>query len=247
VAGDPRRHDGRIVDYDCQTGVAVLKVDQVSNLPTLGFGDSAALKVGQNVVAVGGPLAGVQRSVVSALHRSLLLDGRLVGVAGQLTDLTATDNALDPALAGGPLLNVGGQVVGITMVASSGGRTASFALAAAGLQPEVEQIVQSGQLQVASLGAEVTDVSPEVAALRGGTPGSLVTAVAAGSPADLAGIRRGDVLTALEDQKLDPAHPLTELLRTRYRPGQRITVTYSRGGGSNQVQLTLGGEHPRCS
>jgi len=246
VTGDARRHDARIVDYDCETGVAVLKVDQVSNEPTLAFGDSAGLKIGQNVVAVGGPLGDrVSRGVVGSLHRALLLDGSATAGA-QVTDVIQTDSRLAPDVSGGPLLNLGGQVVGVTAAGASGGQPVSYALSASFIRPEVEQIVQSGQLVVPTLGIQTSEVTAEEAALRGGTAGALVVVVRAGEPAEVAGLKQGDVITALDDVKLDAAHPLGEVLRTLYRPAQRVNVTYSRGGTSDQKQVTLAGEHPRC-
>src|SRR5207237_7448218 len=112
IPGDSRRHDARLVDYDCQTGIAVLKVDNVSSLPTLAFGDPTTLKVGENAVAVGG-VDGVTRGVISALHQVVAVPDPVgSGASIQLADVIYTDTAVAPTDAGGPLLNVGGQVVG---------------------------------------------------------------------------------------------------------------------------------------
>ncbi len=245
-----KRYDARLVDFDCETGVAVLKVDQVTGLPTLAFGDASALKLGQTVIAVGGPLssqASVTRGIVASLHRTQEVGDPLQGRTVEVSDTIQTDAAIGPANAGGPLLNVGGQVVGLTIAARSAGQEVGFAVSTAGLQPEVEQMVQTGQLVVASLGLQTSDLGPEQAALRGMPVGALVRGVSAGGPAALAGLRAGDVITQLDELKLDAAHPVAQVLRTRYRPSQRVTVTYSRAGASSQVQLTLSGSHPRCA
>jgi S1-C subfamily serine protease len=157
-----------------------------------------------------------------------------------------TDAQVDAGASGAPLLNVGGQVIGITMAAANQGQPVSFALPASDLQPEIEQIVQSGALVVPSLGARTVDVSQSAAVVRGGSAGARVDAVDAGGPADRAGLKAGDVITQLDDQRLDDAHPLAQVLRTRFRPDQRVTVTYTRGGSSGQVQLALLGDHPAC-
>jgi S1-C subfamily serine protease len=204
------------------------------------------LKLGQNVVAVGGPLGDrVRRGIVSSLHRTLLLDAQGAGT-GQVTDVIRTDSSVDPDISGGPLLNVGGQVVGVTGAGTSGGQPVSYGLSASMIRPEVEQIVQSGQLVVPSLGVQTSELTPEETSLHGGTAGSQIVLVRAGEPADMAGLKQGDMITALDDVKLDAAHPLGEVLRTLYRPGQRVNVTYTRGGTSDQKQVTLIGEHPRC-
>lgn len=250
LSTDNHRHDARVVDYDCQTGLAVLKVDQVSNLPTLAFGDSSSLRLGQNVIVLGGMLDeqhGVSRGIVSGLNRSVMInDPRGGGDEAQLSNVIQTDASIEPGNSGGPLLNVGGQVIGVTMAAISRGQPVAFAVASGDVQPQVEQIVQSGQLVVPSLGARTVDVTAAVAAMRGAVAGAHVTSVDPGSPADRAGLKAGDVITQLDDQRLDDAHPLAQVLRTRFKPDQRATVTYTRGGSAGQVQLALGGEHPTC-
>ncbi|HLQ61766.1 MAG TPA: trypsin-like peptidase domain-containing protein [Candidatus Acidoferrales bacterium] len=246
---DLKRHDARLVDFDCETGVAVLKIDQVAGLPTLSFGDSSALKLGQTVIAVGGPLSSrdsVTRGIVAAVHRPQRVAGPVAGREAELSDTIQTDAAIGPGNSGGPLLNVGGQVVGLAMAARSGEQDVGFAISTAGLQPEVEQIVQSGQLTVPSLGLQTSDLGPDQAAFKGEPVGALVRSVLAGGPGAAAGLRAGDVVTQLDEVRLDAAHPLAQTLRTRFRPAQRVVVTYWRAGAASQVQLTLAGSHPRC-
>jgi putative serine protease PepD len=246
---DGKRHDARLVDYDCTTGVAVLKVDQVSNLPTLAFDASVGLRPGQTVIVVPGSLGGrqgVTRGVISAVHGMVPITVSWSPGQAQMSDVIETDVQIEPDASGSPLLNVGGQVIGVTMAATSQGQPTGFALPATDLQPEVEQIVTGGALVVPSLGAQTTEVSSAAAAIRGGAAGGSVTAVEAGGPADRAGLKVGDVITQLDDQRLDDAHPLAQVLRTRFKPDQHVTVTYSRGASSGQVQLTLLGDHPAC-
>jgi Trypsin-like serine proteases, typically periplasmic, contain C-terminal PDZ domain len=99
---------------------------------------------------------------------------------------------------------------------------------------------------VSSLGAISTDVSPELASLSGLPVGSQLVTLDTSGPAVSAGLQAGDVITQLDDVKLDAAHPLSLLLRSRFQPNQRVTVTYSRAGASTQTQLTLSGQHPSC-
>jgi putative serine protease PepD len=248
LASDSRRHDARLVDYDCATGVAVLKMDGVSSLPTLEFDSASGLRPGQTVIVVGGSLSdrhGVSRGVVSALHSAVTVSTAYGSASdAQLANVIQTDAPMDAQVSGAPLLNVGGHVVGVTMAA--GAQPAGFALAAGDLQPEVEQIIQAGRLVVPSLGARATDVGTSAAAVRGGTAGARIASVTAGGPADRAGLRAGDVITQLDDQRLDDAHPLAQVLRARFKPDQRVTVGYTRAAGAGQVQLTLLSEHPAC-
>jgi putative serine protease PepD len=247
VAGDATPHSARLVDYDCQTGVAVLKIDQVSGLPTLAFADPTALVEGQVVVAVGGPLEGgaVIPGYVSALHSPITVTDPVSLRSVEISDTIQTSAVIDPGTAGGPLLNVGGQVVGVAMQGTSG--SAGFALNVADIQDDITQIQSTGQVVVASLGATGTDLSQAAASVQGLPEGSQLVSVDASGPAAAAGLQAGDVVTQLDDVKLDATHPLTLLLRTTFHPNQRVTVTYYRAGNSTQVQLTLAGVHPACA
>ena len=247
IAGDSKTHDARLVDYDCQTGVAVIKIDKVSGLPTLGFADPNALVQGQVIVAVGGPVAGgaVTPAYVSAMHRvSSENDPVNLGHTLQFSDTIETSAAIDGGTSGGPLLNVGSQVVGIAVESST--TRAGFGLNVADIQDDVQQILQTGQVTVASLGASTTDITPEQAALSGVPEGSQIVTADKGGPAAAAGLLPGDVITQIDDVHIDAAHPLTLLLRSRFHANQRVTVTYSRGGTSTQAELTLTGKHPTC-
>ena len=251
VPGDPSTHDARLVDYDCQTGVAVIKIDKVSGLPTLAFGDPTALVQGQLIVAVGGPYEGgaVTPGYVSALHQVVSIANPASSAQHtlELSDAILTSSVINAGSAGGPMLNVGGQVVGIAMQSQASTVASGFALNVADVQDDVQQILQTGQVVVASLGIATTDLTSQVAALIGLPVGSQVLTMDKGGPAAVAGLQPGDVITQLDDVKLDAAHPLRLLMRSRFHPNQRVTVTYSRGGASSQAQVTLTGQHPTCS
>ena len=247
IPGDSKTHDARLVDYDCQTGVAVIKIDKVSGLPTLGFADPNALVQGQVIVAVGGPADGgaVTPAYVSAMHRVRLeSDPVNLGHTLQFSDTIETSAVIDDGTSGGPLLNVGSQVIGIAMGSASS--RAGYGLNVADIQDDVQQILQTGQVTVASLGASTTDVTPEAALLDGLPQGSQVVTTDKGGPAANAGLQAGDVITQLDDVHLDAAHPLSLVLRSRFHASQRVTVTYTRAGSSTQSQLTLTGQHPSC-
>lgn len=250
VPGDDKTHDARLVDYDCQTGVAVLKIDKVRSLPTLAFADPTALVQGQVIVAVGGPFEGgaATPGYVTALHRVVsIANPSSPGGTLELSDTIQTSASIESGTAGGPLLNVGGQVIGIAMKSRPSTGGSGFGLNVAAVQDDVQQILQTGQVVVASLGATTTELSPEVAVLNDLPGGSQVVAIAGGAPAASAGLQPGDVITRLDDVKVDAAHPLGLLLRSRFHPNQRVTVSYWRAGASTQTQLTLSGQHPTCT
>src|SRR5712692_83735 len=248
IPGDSKSHDARLVDYDCQTGVAVIKVDQVNGLPTLAFADPTVLAQGQVIVAVAGPVEGgaVTPGYVSALHRvTEARDPVNAGRTVRFSDTIQTNVAIDDGTSGGPLLNIQSQVVGIAM--ASPATLAGFGLNVADVQDDVQQILSTGKVVVSSMGATTTDVTPESALVNGLPEGSQVSAVNKGGPAAAAGLQAGDVITQLDDVHIDAAHPLSLLLRSRFHANQRVTVTYSRGASSTQAELTLSAQHPSCS
>lgn len=248
---DVRRHDARLVGTDCETELAVLKIDGVSGLPTLPFADPNALQVGQTVVGLGGPISPryiVSRGLVTGIHRSLSVPSP-VDLASPLTlsDTIQTDVPIDSGNSGGPLLNVAGQVVGIDLAAGPAEHPTTLALSGAAVRPEVDEIVRTGQLVVPSLGAVTTDIGPYDSILRGVPQGALVRSVTAGGPAEADGIHAGDVIVQIDDAIVDGAHPLGVVLRTRFSPSQRVVVTVARGGSTTQLQLTLTGAQPQCA
>jgi putative serine protease PepD len=248
IPGDSTLHDARLVDYDCQTGVAVIKIDKVSGLPTLAFADPTALVQGQVIVAVGGPVEGsaITPGYVSAMHRvASAPDPVNLGRTLQFSDTILTNAPIDDGTSGGPLLNVGSQVVGVAMESPS--TPTGFALNVADIEDDVQQILSSGQIVVASIGAVTADVTPDRAVLNGLPEGSQVVTVDKAGPAGAAGLLTGDVITQLDDVRIDAAHPLSMLLRSRFHPNQRVTVTYTRAATSTQAELTLTGQHPACS
>jgi len=248
IPGDSKAHDARLVDYDCQTGVAVIKIDKVSGLPTLGFADPTALVQGQRIVAVGGPVEGnaVTPGYVSAMHRVTSANDPVnLGRTLQFSDTIQTNAAIDGGMSGGPLLNVGSQVIGVAMESPSS--LSGFGLNVADIVDDVQQILSTGQVMVSSLGATTADVTAENAALNGTPEGSRLVTLDKTGPVAAAGLKPGDVITQIDDVRLDAAHPLSLLLRSRFHANQRVTVTYSRDGASTQAELTLTSQHPICT
>jgi S1-C subfamily serine protease len=189
----------------------------------------------------------VTPAYVSTLHRPITVSDPVTLRSAEISDTIQTSAAISANTAGGPLLNVGGQVIGIAMQSQGSSGSTGFGLNVADVQDDVQQIVSTGQVVVSSLGATSADLSLQAASLAGLPEGSQLVTVDKTGPAAAAGLQTGDVVTQLDDVKLDAAHPLRLLLRTRFRPNQRIAVTYFRAGVSTQVQLTLAEQHPTCA
>jgi putative serine protease PepD len=168
-----------------------------------------------------------------------------VGRTLQFTDTIQTNAAIDGGTSGGPLLNVNSQVVGLAVESTSA--LVGFGLNVADIQDDVQQILSTGQVVVSSIGATTNDVTAEAAALNGLPEGTQIVTIERTGAASTAGLQVGDVITQVDDVKIDSAHPLSLLLRSRFHPRQRVTVTYSRAGATNQTELTLSGQHPSCA
>jgi serine protease Do len=224
---------------DVVTDLAVVKIN-AQNLTALDIGDSSKLEVGEWVVAIGNALAegiSATNGIVSALGISLSES------PGQtLHDLIQTNAAINPGNSGGPLVNMAGQVVGITSlkVSQVGVEGMGYAISINQAIPILNTLVSSGCVIRAWLGVSVYTVDSQVAAFYslGVDKGVLITDVAAGSPADKVGLRAGDVVTAIDGKEQVEDSAMMDLINS-LKIGQTIKITYYRGNTLNTVSATL--------
>ena len=217
---------------DASTDLAVLKVDApVSQLFPLSLGDSTKLVVGDQVVAIGSPfgLEGtVTSGIVSALHREMTSPNHFA-----IDNSIQTDAAINHGNSGGPLLNAQGKIVGVNsqIESNSGGNEGvGFAIPSNTVRSIASQLISSGKAEHAVLGVVLSDSSSQT--------GAAVGQVRAGTPAARAALRAGDVVTAAAGTKINSASELRAVINA-HRPGDTISVTYTRGGQSHTVKLKL--------
>ncbi|MFG1697143.1 S1C family serine protease [Nonomuraea sp. NPDC049309] len=244
---DGKTADARVVGTDPATDLAVIKAEGVSGLTKATLGDSDALKVGDPVLAIGSPLGldgSVTAGIVSALDRTLTTGpeqqqlppgwgqeqqspGTTIGGAIQ------TDAAINPGNSGGALVNAAGELIGInTAIASdAAGGGVGFAIPVNTAKQVSEQLISSGKVSHAFLGVSVTDATGDV-------PGALISQVTAGSPAEKAGLRQGDLITKIGDTAVDAGETVVGQVRG-YKPGQQVKVAYLRDGKAGEVTVTL--------
>ena len=247
------RVDATVVgDPDTVDDIAVIKVARGHDLQPAAIGNSDDLAVGDTVVAVGSPLglAGtVTSGIVSALNRPVEAGGEQ-GVPDDVIDAIQTDAAINPGNSGGALVDLHGRVVGVnSAIASlstegissrqSGSIGLGFAIPINEAKRIAEEIITKGFATHAVIGVrlDATYTGDGAKITSSGVSGS----VTSGGPADKAGIRPGDVIVAVDAERITTADELIVAIR-RHRPGDRVSVTYLRDGHRTTVPVTLGSQ-----
>ena len=242
VMNDGREFKAKVIGRDPNTDIALLKVDQ-KDLPYLTWGNSDALKLGEWVLAVGNPFSltsTVTAGIVSAKSRSLNI---LSGQKMPLESFIQTDAAVNPGNSGGALVDSRGNLVGInTAIASSTGSYTgySFAVPASIAKKVVDDIAKFGEVQRARLGVEIGAITDSIAKAKklDKFEGVYVNSVVEDGAAQKAGIRKGDVITAINGNKINSPQQLIETIG-RFSPGNEITVTLKRNGQTQDIKAVL--------
>jgi serine protease Do/serine protease DegQ len=202
ILKDGREFKARLVGSDAGTDIAVLKID-AENLRALRLGDSDALSVGDFVLAIGNPF-GIGQTVTSGIVSALGRSG--LNIEGY-EDFIQTDAAINPGNSGGALVNLKGELVGINtaIIGPAGGNVGiGFAVPSNMVRQVMTQIVKYGEVRRGRFGATTQDLTPELAKalnLRS-NEGVVVVEVAAGGPAERAGLKRGDIVTTVNGRKV---------------------------------------------
>jgi len=237
---DGRTADAKIVGEDASRDLAVVQIKDTSKLTAVQIGDSSKLQVGEPVVAIGNPggqefARSVTAGVVSATNRILDIEGEAS------FNLIQTDAAINPGNSGGPLVNYQGQVIGINSAKNQepGFEGMGFAIPITDAMPTVKQLIEKGYASHPALLVQISNrYYPEYAKQQGWPTGAYVAKVTAGGPADRAGLKTGDVITKINGVAIESSLELTHEL-FKYKPGDKITLTYYRNGGYKDVQVTL--------
>lgn len=240
----------KVVGTDPSTDLAVLKIDG-NDMPAITFGNSDEVKLGQWVLAVGFPLnldATVTAGIVSAKGRSIGINSRQSNRA--IESFIQTDAAVNPGNSGGPLVNTQGQLVGInSAIASPTGSYAGYSYAVpSNLARKVaDDIIKFGTVRRGYLGASLIDLDKinEKQAEELGVPkdklrsnGVYVADILKGSGSEKAGLKKGDLITAINGVTTNSSSVLMEQV-ARYHPGDKVQVEYMRGNSANKVHVEL--------
>ena len=242
---DGTKHPAKFIASDVNTDVAVIQIEGVKDLPTIQFGDSSDLAVGQSVVAIGSPLglsATVTTGIVSALNRPV----RAAQGGGQssLMDGIQTDAAINPGNSGGPLVDMNGHLIGMNSVIASlsqgesgeaGSIGLGFAIPSNFARRVAEQLINEGKARQPMLGVEVD--------IRAQTGGALVSKVQPGSPAEKGGLKAGDIVTRINDRLIESSDALVAATRS-FDFGETVELEVHSEGSeeSRTVEVTLSSE-----
>jgi len=235
---DGRSFDAEVLGRDPLTDVAVIKFkgDEIKNLPVVHLGDSNALRVGDWVLAIGNPF-GLTSSVSAGI---LSAKDRVIG-AGPYDDFLQTDAAINPGNSGGPLFNVRGEVVGINTAIIGGGSGIGFAVPSNIAKELLPQLEKKGHVTRGWLGIGAQDLDPDLAKALG-VPvreGAVVVEVNEGTPAQKAGFKPDDVITALDGQPIPSSSALTRIVALK-SPGTAVALTFYRATQKQEVKVVLG-------
>lgn len=238
----------KVVGTDPLNDAAILKIDNVADMPYLKLGDSKTITVGQEVIAVGNALGLYQNTVTSGIisgtGRSLVASDSTGSAYEALSDMIQTDAAINQGNSGGPLVNAAGEVVGINTAVSSANNI-GFAIPISSVKGIIKSVTETGSFKRAYLGVYYTNLNAETAKSNNldVTSGAYVhnsngSAVVSGSAADKAGLKDGDIIIAVNGTKIGSAGSLSSLLG-EYTVGDTVQLTVLRDGKENQVKVTL--------
>ena len=231
-----QEYRAQIVGRDSKTDLALLNIDATQPLPVATLGDSDHLKIGDWVLAIGNPF-GLSNTVTAGIVSA---KGRVIG-AGPYDNFIQTDASINPGNSGGPLFNVKGEVVGINTAIIPFGQGIGFAIPINTAKPLIPQLVATGEVTRGYLGVSIQSITAELArALElKDRKGALVGDVVSGSPAEEAGIRRGDVIVTFNNTAVKDSRDLASLV-AQTPVGQQVTVIILRDGVERELSLTVG-------
>ena len=235
---DKRTFPADVVGTDSLTDLAVIKID-ATDLYHVQWGNSSSLSVGNWVIAIGNALGeGITATegIVSRLNVSVNVEGNT------LSDLIQTTTAINPGNSGGPLVNMLGEVIGLTSVkmAAIDVEGIGYAISSNGAKPVIEDIIRQGYVTRPWLGVALSTVDPLIATAQNLSveEGALIVEVVANSPAASAGLKKGDVIIRFGGKEITDLNDLIQSIRNS-QIGQEVEITFVRGEDTETTSVTL--------
>ena len=235
VMQDEREFEAQIIGADPDSDLAVLKIDSEEGLPSIEMGTSDDLMIGETVIAIGNPFGfshTVTTGVISAINRSVRSEHR------EFHNFIQIDASINPGNSGGPLLNINGDLIGINTAIYAKAQGIGFAIPISKAKKIISDLIQFGEVIQAWIGITVQNLDARLAQYLDYSKdkGVMIRAVEPRSPAEKAGLRQGDIIVSMGDQKINSVRDYRAEKKT-YAAGDRIMATYWRGGKTRTVAV----------
>jgi serine protease Do len=240
MGDDPgKTYDAKVIGVDRETDLAVIKIDAGKTLPAAKLGDSDSANVGDWVLAIGSPF-GLEQTVTAGIVSS---KGRNIDNSRQFQSFIQTDAAINPGNSGGPLVNMNGEVIGINtaiFTQSMGSQGVGFAMPSKTVANVYNQLIGPGNKVTRGSIGVVFNAQPNPAIQRvyGVTGGVTIASIAPGGPAESAGLKVGDTITAVDGKKIKTGDELVNDISSR-KPGTKSDLTIVRGGKEQKISVTI--------
>ncbi|GAB7386754.1 trypsin-like peptidase domain-containing protein [Bacillaceae bacterium] len=244
VTGHDKPYKAKLVGSDFDLDLAVLKIDAKGKLPTLKLGDSEQIEVGDWAIAIGNPY-GLDHTVTVGV---ISAKGRPVDVQDRhYKNLLQTDASINPGNSGGPLLNLNGEVIGINTAVNAQAQGIGFAIPTSTVKAVLKNLIQDGKVTRPWLGVALQDVTPEIAEYfqMEEAKGTIVAQVVPGSPAEEAGLQRGDIILEFNKNPVARTEDLINLVQ-KQKVGDQAMLLVFRNGQHQYVTVKIG-EKPNPS
>lgn len=237
VVGYEEPFKAEVIGSDYDLDLALIKISAPKNLPFLPLGDSNNTQVGNWVIAIGNPY-GLDHTVTVGI---ISAKGRPIDIGDRhYKNLLQTDASINPGNSGGPLLNLNGEVIGINTAINAQAQGIGFAIPTSTVTDVLEELKTEGKVTRSYLGVYLQEIDEEIAKYLNlkNTEGALIAGVISGSPADKAGLQRGDVVVEFNKKSIkSPEDLVAEVAKTK--PGQKLVIVISRGGTERYVTVTM--------
>jgi serine protease Do len=233
---DKQEHKARVVGRDPKTDLAVIKIDGKGSFKAAVLGDSDVARVGEWVLAIGNPF-GLSNTVTSGIVSA---KGRIIG-AGPYDDFIQTDAPINPGNSGGPLFNMKGEVIGINTAIIPNGQGIGFAIPVNTAKTLLPDLLSKGKVTRGYLGVNIQNISEDLASslqLKD-AKGALVSEVVQGSPAEKAGVKRGDVITGFNNKAIKDSHELSSAVAGT-AVDKDVSLTIIRDGKEMTLHIKIG-------
>jgi serine protease Do len=252
LTNDGQKYPAKVLALDPVQDLAIIKIDK-NNLPTLKFGDSDKIEIGQTIIVIGNALGEFRNTVsvgvISGLQRSITASDSFGTAAEQLDNVIQTDAAINPGNSGGPLLNINGEVIGINVAMAQGAQNIAFALPINKAKRDIDQVQKQGKITTPFLGIRYTIITPQLqqqnnlsvdyGALIAGGQTQSEPAITPGSPAASAGLVENDIILEADGQKITTDNPLSQIIQN-HNVGDTITLKVLHNGQEKTINVVLG-------